>query len=226
MSAVGRAHNSTSGCSREDVSRTMRLCRWTLMTGEIQSPLASAPGPRRAMTAATCSRRPAVKFHPRMCSATPGCAATPTEEGTPQRGVISPLLLNVALHGLETGGELFALDHAGLQPRGDPVPRGEGAECIEGPAVGRFPRGVVRLRPGQAVRRAHRQPGRAERPARPPQRGGRGHAARRWLVVCPAPRPGGHLRGSASSGSTSTVRTTWGSRPLSSVTSRSPRGSS
>jgi RNA-directed DNA polymerase len=32
----------------------------------------------------------------------PGKGFAPTEEGTPQGGVISPLLLNVALHGLET----------------------------------------------------------------------------------------------------------------------------
>jgi RNA-directed DNA polymerase len=32
----------------------------------------------------------------------PGKGFTPTEEGTPQGGIISPALLNVALHGLET----------------------------------------------------------------------------------------------------------------------------
>src|ERR1700682_1219102 len=34
-----------------------------------------------------------------VCEPGKGCA--PTEEGTPQGGVISPLLMNVALHGLE-----------------------------------------------------------------------------------------------------------------------------
>jgi RNA-directed DNA polymerase len=31
-----------------------------------------------------------------------GGALFPTEEGTPQGGVVSPLLANIALHGLET----------------------------------------------------------------------------------------------------------------------------
>ena len=34
-----------------------------------------------------------------------GKGFAPTEEGTPQGGVISPLLLNVALHGLEEAAE-------------------------------------------------------------------------------------------------------------------------
>ncbi len=31
-----------------------------------------------------------------------GCTFSPTEVGTPQGGVVSPLLMNVALHGMET----------------------------------------------------------------------------------------------------------------------------
>ncbi len=34
----------------------------------------------------------------------PGQGFAPTEEGTPQGGVISPLVLNVALHGMEHAG--------------------------------------------------------------------------------------------------------------------------
>jgi RNA-directed DNA polymerase len=50
---------------------------------------------------------------------------TPTEEGTPQGGVISPLLLNVALHGLEAAaGARYYPDHvrhAGHAVTGTPV---------------------------------------------------------------------------------------------------------
>jgi RNA-directed DNA polymerase len=49
---------------------------------------------------------------------------TPTQEGTPQGGVISPLLLNVALHGMETAAGVRhypAGAHAGRTVKGSPV---------------------------------------------------------------------------------------------------------
>ena len=49
-----------------------------------------------------------------------------TEEGTPQGGVISPLLLNIALHGMETAaGARYGADqtrHEGL-PGADQIRR-------------------------------------------------------------------------------------------------------
>jgi RNA-directed DNA polymerase len=53
----------------------------------------------------------------------PGKGFAPTEEGTPQGGVISPLLLNVALHGLEeaAGVRYRTGDTAGLAKRTSPV---------------------------------------------------------------------------------------------------------
>ncbi|GLW96455.1 reverse transcriptase domain-containing protein [Microtetraspora sp. NBRC 16547] len=54
----------------------------------------------------------------------PGKGFAPTEEGTPQGGVISPLLLNVALHGLEeAAGVAYVTSgaHAGETTRGCPV---------------------------------------------------------------------------------------------------------
>lgn len=50
---------------------------------------------------------------------------TPTEEGTPQGGVISPLLLNIALHGLEAAAGVryypSHVHHAGKAVTGTPV---------------------------------------------------------------------------------------------------------
>src|SRR3989442_3881833 len=53
-----------------------------------------------------------------------GKGFAPTEEGTPQGGVISPLLLNVALHGLEEGAGVRYVTsraHAGQTKTESPV---------------------------------------------------------------------------------------------------------
>jgi hypothetical protein len=45
----------------------------------------------------------------------------PTEEGTPQGGVISPLLLNIALHGLEqAAGCKYSVSKSGREPGATP----------------------------------------------------------------------------------------------------------
>jgi RNA-directed DNA polymerase len=49
---------------------------------------------------------------------------TPTEEGVPQGGVISPVLLNIALHGMEHAvGVCYRMtgSHAGYTAAGSPV---------------------------------------------------------------------------------------------------------
>ena len=51
----------------------------------------------------------------------------PTEEGTPQGGVVSPLLMNIALHGMETAaGARYrtAPSHRGWSVPGTPVSAG------------------------------------------------------------------------------------------------------
>jgi RNA-directed DNA polymerase len=44
----------------------------------------------------------------------------PTEEGTPQGGVISPLLLNIALHGMEEAAGVRYREHKGREPGAAP----------------------------------------------------------------------------------------------------------
>lgn len=44
----------------------------------------------------------------------------PTEEGTPQGGVISPLLLNIALHGMEEAAGVKYREHKGREPGAAP----------------------------------------------------------------------------------------------------------
>jgi RNA-directed DNA polymerase len=52
----------------------------------------------------------------------PGKGFAPTVEGTPQGGVISPLLLNVALHGLEeAAGVRYRAAHTGYAATGTPI---------------------------------------------------------------------------------------------------------
>ena len=64
-----------------------------------------------------------------------GKGFAPTEEGTPQGGVISPLLLNVALHGLETS--------AGVRYR--TIPSHAGELVAGSPAVTRYADDLVAL---------------------------------------------------------------------------------
>jgi RNA-directed DNA polymerase len=54
----------------------------------------------------------------------PGRGFAPTEEGTPQGGVISPLLLNVALHGMKEAAGVRRIDsgsHAAEVMAGSPI---------------------------------------------------------------------------------------------------------
>jgi len=46
-----------------------------------------------------------------------GLVLTPTEEGTPQGGVASPLLANIALHGLEEGVKMACSPNGGQHPQ-------------------------------------------------------------------------------------------------------------
>jgi RNA-directed DNA polymerase len=75
-----------------------------------------------------------------------GVGFTPTTEGVPQGGVISPLILNIALHGLEEAagvryrGGIHADDVVPRQPGGDQVRRRPG-RLLHNQAAGRAGQG-------------------------------------------------------------------------------------
>ena len=62
---------------------------------------------------------------------------TPTEEGTPQGGVISPVLMNVALHGMETAAGVRYSPTTGTRCRAD--------RCRDCPVVVRYADDLVAL---------------------------------------------------------------------------------
>ena len=108
---------------------------------------------------------------------------TPTEEGTPQGGVISPLMMNVALHGLEeAAGVRYRTTglHAGDTMAGTPILvryADDMVVCCSLPAAGRTGQGAACrvagaqgscLQRGQDQDRAPRRGVRFPRVQRPP----------------------------------------------------------